>query len=549
MTATSPKKLHLLLLSLLSGLLLWFSWTPAGFPFLIFFAFVPMLFISDLLLLRRSKVSLWHGIIYTLPALLLWNIGTTWWIWNSTPHGAVGAIVLNSFFMSIVWGLWHCSRNQRIPEAASPVILIAFWISWEFLHLHWDLTWPWLNLGNVFAPVTAWVQWYEYTGAFGGTLWVLVANFLVYYMLKAIRNTKKAKIVRISALAAWIILPLCASLLMYHRYTPKQSGASIEAVVVQPNTDAWEEEYSMSHAEHIVRLITTAKQQVTPATQLIVCPESALPHNLYERTLLAKDYTPESSSYIPFILLDTLTAHNPNLNFILGLSTVKIYDYKASSTCRDVGDGEFKEYYNTSCCYNRQQVNGLYHKSRLVPGVEKMPFPKLFGFLEDLVIDLGGTSGSLGSDSIQHTFTLYFNDDSCKVGAPICYESIYGELFGGFVRNGAQLMCVITNDDWWGNTSGHKQHFLMSKLRAVESRRTILRSANTGISAIINERGDVLQQTKFKTRTALRQTVYLNDEITFYVKHGDYIARFALLLSALAFLFVIILWIKHQRKG
>jgi apolipoprotein N-acyltransferase len=172
----------------------------------------------------------------------------------------------------------------------------------------------------------------------------------------------------------------------------------------------------------------------------------------------------------------------------------------------------------------------------LVPGVEKMPFPKLFGFLENLVIDLGGTSGSLGVDSTQHAFTLYFNNDSCKIGAPVCYESIYGELFGGFVRDGAQLMSIITNDDWWGNTPGHKQHFLMSKLRAVESRRTILRAANTGISAIIDERGDVLQQTKYKTRVALKQTVYLNDEITFYVKHGDYIARFALLLSAFAFL-------------
>ncbi|MDR1345224.1 MAG: apolipoprotein N-acyltransferase, partial [Bacteroidales bacterium] len=407
--------------------------------------------------------------------------------------------------------------------------------------LHWDLTWPWLNLGNVFASVTTWVQWYEYTGAFGGTLWVLAANFLVYYMLKAIRGTTKVKIITASALVAWLAVPLLVSLLIYYHHTPKQSGAGIEAVVVQPNTDAWEEEYAMSHAEHIMRLFTTAQPQITPATQLIVCPESALPHNLYEHILLTKNYTSENSAYVPFILLDSLITHNPNLNFILGLSTVEVYNYKVSPTCREVSNGKFLEYYNTSCCYNRQQINGLYHKSRLVPGVEKMPFPKLFGFLESLVIDLGGTSGSLGQDSAQHAFTLYFNNDSCKVGVPICYESIYGELFGGFVRHGAQLMCVITNDDWWGNTPGHRQHFLMSKLRAIECRRTVLRSANTGISAIINERGDVLQQTEYKTRIALEQTVYLNAQITFYAAHGDYIARFALCLAVLSFLFVIVL--------
>jgi len=540
------KKSFIVLLSLLSGLLLCFSWPPSGYPFLIFFAFVPMLFISDMLLQEHSKVPLWQGIIYTMPGLLLWNAGTTWWIWNSTPPGAVGAIVLNSFFMSIVLGMWHCSRNQHIPRYASPIILIAFWMSWELLHLHWDLTWPWLNLGNVFASVTTWIQWYEYTGTFGGTLWIWVANFLVYYMIKTIRNTKKVKIIIAGSLLLWIIVPLSVSLFMYHGNLPKHTNTTIEAVVVQPNTDAWEEEYVMSHAEHIKRLLFTAKQKITPTTQLVVCPESALPHTLNEQILLAKDYKPDNNRYIPFIVLDSLIQQYPNLNFVLGLSTVKVYDYKVSSTCREVGDGEFRENYNTSCCYNRKHLNGLYHKSRLVPGVEKMPFPRLFGFLENVIIDLGGTTGSLGIDTMQRAFTLHFNHDSCKIGVPICYESIYGELFSRFVRNGAQLMCIITNDDWWGNTPGHVQHFLMSKLRAVESRRAILRSANTGISAVINERGDVLQQTQFKTRTALKQQVYPNDKITFYVKHGDYIARFALMVSAIAFLGLIILWIKKK---
>ena len=173
-----------------------------------------------------------------------------------------------------------------------------------------------------------------------------------------------------------------------------------------------------------------------------------------------------------------------------------------------------------------------------------MPYPQVFGFLEKLAINLGGTSGSLGKDTEQRTFQL--QSVPFRIGTAICYESAYGEHFGKFVKNGAQLMSVITNDGWWGNTPGHQQHFMMSKMRAVETRRTILRSANTGISAIIDERGDAHQQTKYDTRLALRDNVVPNDAITFYVKHGDYLARLCVALTALIAVFSISLRIRRK---
>jgi apolipoprotein N-acyltransferase len=181
-----------------------------------------------------------------------------------------------------------------------------------------------------------------------------------------------------------------------------------------------------------------------------------------------------------------------------------------------------------------------------VPGVEKMPYPKLFGFLEYFVIDLGGSTGSLGVDSVQRAFPLAGTDPLIQIGAPICYESVYGELFGKFVLNGAQIMSVITNDAWWSTSPGHRQHFELSKLRAIESRKYVLRSANTGISAFIDPLGKSSQETTYGTRTAIRETVYPNNEITFYVKHGDYLARFALAVSAVLVLFQIILTIRNR---
>jgi len=173
-------RINKLFLSLLSGVLLWLSWYPHGFTFIIFFAFVPLFLLSDKLLEKQRGLVFWQGIWASFPTFLIWNVGVTWWIWNSTPTGSVAAIVLNAFFMSCVFGAWHWLKKLHFTKVMISLAFIAFWCSWEFLHLNWQINWPWLNLGNIFAANPKMVQWYEYTGTFGGTIWVLAVNFLVY---------------------------------------------------------------------------------------------------------------------------------------------------------------------------------------------------------------------------------------------------------------------------------------------------------------------------------------------------------------------------------
>ena len=540
------KKSHRYLLSILSGLLLFLSWPPHGFPLLAFFAFVPLFFVSDDLLEHETKVPFWRELWHAYIALLIWNIGTTWWIWNITPEGSIATFALNSFFMSIVFGCWQRFRTLRLPTVTAPLALMAFWCTWEYLHLNWDLTWPWLNLGNVFSNSTEFVQWYEITGTFGGTIWILVGNFLFYFLLKKIRENRKAALYHGIALLLWIALPATASLIRYHSYQLPSPTAenSIEVVIVQQNTDPVEEQYHMNNLQHFHRLWEVACPQIGPDTRLLLCAETAIPWSIASDAIGADDCPTFNSSYAWLPLVDTLMYYLPNLNFIVGLSTYEIFDHKATLTAQETRPGTFVDDYNTAACFNRNGLAGLYYKSKLVPGVEKMPYPQVFGFLEKLAIDLGGTSGSLGKDTEQRTFPL--QGVPFRIGTAICYESAYGEHFGKFVKNEAQLMSVITNDGWWGNSPGHKQHFMMSKMRAVETRRTILRAANTGISAIIDERGDAHQQTKYDTRLALRDNVVPNDTLTFYVKHGDYLARLCVALTALIVLFSISLRIRRK---
>ena len=532
-----------LFLPLFSGAILWGSWYPQGFTYFIFFAFVPLFIASDKLLEKKKGFVFWQGIQISFPAFLIWNIGVTWWIWNSTPPGSIAAMGLNSFFMSLVFGAWHWVKRSNLPKTVTALAFIAFWCSWEYLHLNWQITWPWLNLGNVFAAIPKMVQWYEYTGTFGGTIWVLVVNFLFYsfFQHRGAENTEthknSVKLCELSAsvlkkksfiiLIITIITPIIISIAIYKTYQINQENG-IKTVIVQQNIDPWTEQYEKSNTELAELIIETAVPKLTPNTVLMVCPESALPHTINEVQLRNLSLYPHDS----FQLFDELFQEYSQLNVILGLSTVAFFDSKVSPAARKFYNGEFAEYYNTSCLYNQNNLE-LYHKSRLVPGVEKMPYPKIFGFLENLAVDLGGISGSLGVDTEQRTFNVIANQGVVKMGTPICYESIFGELFSQFVRNGAQVMCVITNDAWWGNTPGYKQHFEMSRLRAIETRRYVLRAANTGISAFIDPLGNAWQKTDYDTRTAISQMVYPNNEITFYTKHGDYLAKIMIGIAVL----------------
>jgi apolipoprotein N-acyltransferase len=156
--------------------------------------------------------------------------------------------------------------------------------------------------------------------------------------------------------------------------------------------------------------------------------------------------------------------------------------------------------------------------------------------MKKFVINLGGTSGGLGKDKEPSNFT---DVNKVQYAPVICYESVFGEYVTDYVKKGANVICIITNDAWWGNTAGYKQHFEYAKLRAIENRRYVARSANTGISGFIDDEGKTIQKTKWNEEIAINGKVKVNYEITFYTKYGDciaYMAAFYLLFNLPALL-------------
>ncbi|MEN8224298.1 MAG: apolipoprotein N-acyltransferase [Bacteroidota bacterium] len=534
-------KKHLLFLSLLSGLLLSFAWPRDGFAGLMFIALIPFLFIEDHISKNRQDFHRFAVMLYTYPGFLLWNTLTTYWIWNSTELGSVGALMANAFFMAVVFNIYSFTKKHVYGKSHGYFILPFYWMSFEYWHLNWDMSWPWLNLGNAFAGFPTWVQWYEYTGTFGGALWILIMNILFYrFITLGWMNTKpgRAKILWGTTAAVFLIVPLLISNIMYWNYEEEQRP--VEVIVVQANINPYTEQYTLPPEEVIDRNLDLVKTLIDDKTDFVICPESTIQEDISEHYF---GHSPSLRQIRGFI------EQHPNISVIIGASTFREFleGEELTYTARKFRDADaYYDAYNTVFFLDSAGQIEVYHKSKLTPGVETMPFPKYLGFLENFALDLGGTVGSLGTDEVRKVFVSH--NESLRVSDVICYESIYGEFFAEFARNGAELIFITTNDGWWGNTPGHRQHFIYARLRAIETRRSIARSANTGISAFINQRGDILAETDYWVPAALKQTINANDKITFYSLYGDFIARISAFVAVMLLLIAISFAMRKNKR-
>ncbi len=534
------KSFRLFLLSILSGLLFSLGWPAHGFPWLLFVAFVPVLVIENHFVNRKAETSVYSIIPFVFPAFFIWNLLTTWWIVHSTAIGAILAIGLNSIFMTAWFTLFHFTRRRLINQSQGYPALIFYWITFEYIHHHWDLNWPWLSLGNGFSAYPKLIQWYEYTGMFGGSVWILLVNLLVYFAIVRLLKSFSVKslLQEVTKVLGLILIPVMVSLLIYNKWE-NESGQAVDIVVVQPNLDPYLEQYELDPLEVVDRNWNLALKKLDSKVHYIVCPESAIQEYVWEHQIQDSESIQRFREYLLGF---------PQASLVIGLSSRKIYwpGLTPSHTSRRLRDSDlFYDAYNTAIIIDTSQSYQLYHKSKLTPGVEQMPLTRYLKFVEELALDLGGTVGSLGIDSVRTPFTTH---DGLKVGTAICYESVYGEFMAGFVRNGAEVIFVITNDGWWENSPGHRQHLLFSSVRAIETRRYIARSANTGISCFINKRGDILQRTGYWEPNVIRQVIFTGTNETFYIRYGDYIARIAAFGTVFMLLTSIMLSLINKRK-
>ncbi|GAE64532.1 Apolipoprotein N-acyltransferase [Chryseobacterium indologenes] len=538
------------LLTLISAMLLSVSWPTYGVPFFIFFALVPLLMMEHgISKFSDYKRKSWMVFGLSYLCFVIWNIVTTGWLYGSkNPDGShsmmavVFPVLVNSLLYSLVFQCYHWYKNAQ-GTYWGLAFFVAIWMSFEKFHLGWELTWPWLNLGNAFSEYPKLIQWYDTLGATGGSFWILLINVLIFYTVRTFEAGRKRKdLIRNSSIVlALIAIPMVISVIKYNNFDEKPSG-QVNVLMLQPDLDPYAEKYSKDSLTIENDLLALAEKNSTGKIDYYLAPETALPgrgsisETAFEKSLLLNN------------LKDFLARH-PGSVFTTGISSHHLY-FDPSAMPKEayqINQGVWVASYNTAIQVAPNQKVQVYHKGKLVPGVEIFPYMSVLKpLLGDAMLNLGGTVASLSTDKERVAFSNPYNKG--KIAPIICYESIYGEFVTDYVKKGANFLGIVTNDSWWGVTEGHKQLLSYARLRAIETRREIARAANSGISAHINAKGEVEADTFYGDQTALFAKVNLYDTMTFYSRAGDILSRFSIFALGFLLFYYLIKWFQAKTK-
>ncbi len=506
-----------LLLVVLAAVMMAFGWWELS-GLVMLGGFVPLLVLASRY--DGSARSWWRMLGWTLLFIALWYALTVWWVWYATPAGPIAATFFAWVYTGLPFMVWFFI-SKRAPKALSYTVLVSAWTVGEWIYNTNQASFPWLAAGNGFAHDVWAVQWYEWTGAFGGTVWVLVTSILIYEYL-IVRRPFKVKNLLAPALS--VVVPVAVSLALWFGWQEPTRTAKV--TIVQPNVAAWEEA-SIPDAVKAAGLAELAAEAPVDA-RFIVMPETTIGEMIDEAHM---GDSPSLTS-----IFATVADRSPRATVVVGATTRRNYGNvpKPTHTAYGGSDGWY-DIYNAALAVSPDGDVAIHHKAKMVIGAEMMPTWWWIRGLQSLMDGLAFAAGHYGFG----TERTVFENDGVVAGAEICWESVYGEYTAEFARNGAQVLFIITNDGWWRNTPGHRQHFDFARLRAIENRRAIARSANTGRSGFITSRGDVRETLEWEERGTITADVALDSRLTLFTRLGDWPCRVSLLVLGLSLLYFI----------
>lgn len=506
------RKLILLQISaLFGGLLSALAWYQFCSGIVLMFSFVPFFLLAETEIPENSSSGDRLMFLRLLPGFAVFNIVSLAWIRITGVPLLVTTLTVNAFLMTFTFWLAWIVR-KRAGAAVGNVSFIVFWLTMEYLSNNISFLSPWLNLGNGFAGNTKLIQWYEYTGTAGGTLWILVSNMAVASLIRKITNRDPLNsiIVRSISIGLVITLPVLISFSTEKRLKTTD-GMPEEVVIVQPCIDPYLEKFSLGVDDQVRKVLKLAEGSVTPMTKWIIAPETTIPLPV---NIDSADMDINIALFIEFL------QNHQSSNFILGAVTTSNRPYK--------------QIHNSTLLLSHSGTVAITHKSKLVPGIESS-FPKIISFMRYLFPDLGGVSG--GYTGQQNQEILKSPDSGTSAAPIICFESVFGGYVSGFAREGAGFLAIITNDGWLKGTLGFYQHLNFSALRAIETRKPVVRASNTGISAVIDPAGNITHSIPWWESGTINTTIIPQYRITIYARYGDLILRTATAIS----LFILII--------
>jgi len=477
--------------SALAALLLFFSFPPYPTGFLSYFCLVPLFLLFEKQDFRNGFRTGYLTALIALGTLFYWLN------WNSGANmvQATGMYISTVIYLSISWGIFGWIQNKICRRFGTRGLYAApfVWTSLEFLQSLGELGFSWHSLATSQTYYPWLIQHISLTGMYSITFWIVLLNVLFFFLFKALRGktvSVRNRVTYAALILILILVPLCHGWIVTSNKTPY--AKSIEAGVVQPNIEPNMKWLQKDFAyDETLRLTENLPDHL----DLIVWPETAIPTRLrYHRKKLNE---------IRALL------RKKNVNLLTGIP-----DRRTVKTDQGYKYRSFNAVY-----YLRKNRNTIetYDKIHLVPFGEFVP--SILAWLSEMAMDVGAGNYFPGNEYDTFSLVSKSQSDTITFSAVICLESVFAHQVQRFFARGAQFLVIITNDAWYDGTNGPAQHAQIAVLRAIENHASIIRCANSGISAIIDPYGTILQESQNQTQAAIYGRVPVSEERTFYTRH------------------------------
>lgn len=549
----TKKQLYTLLLCLLSGLMSALAFPPLKTWVLIYPGMILLLFLITTSetykgAMRRAYVT-----------MLFFNLFTLYWIssWSSDDKfikiGGIAVILVHPIFF-LVPIIFYYLTYRNINLGTALILFPFFWTGFEYFHNLGQLAFPWIELGNSETYNLQRIQYIDYTGVHGITFLICSATSIIFYLIYKLNNREWAwfsskSIIGLTGIVILIILPNAYSNIYlsnpkHKEYTDyaRDTSNNIKAAVIQTNIDPWKK-WTSNIQELVDSFIKKLEEAEKDKPDIIVLHETAAPYYFF-----SEYYAKETNKLINF-------TNSNQQNLLIGAPHLYYYtDSNSAPKDSKVMKGSGKRYdtFNSAVLlepFKNKDEYTIYSKSRLVPFSERVPYQEYLPFLQDIIKwGVGISSWQIGRDTTIFKLKSKGKEKTVDFAVMICFESAFSEYVSGFAKKGAEFLIVITNDGWFGNSSGPYQHQQFSVLRAIENRKWIIRAAQTGISCFIDPLGNSYDKTIFSTENKITREIIANDEKTFYSENGDIIGKISYFVSVIMLIVNGIFYIK-RRKG
>lgn len=502
---------------MITGLLLAFSFPPFAFPFVNCVALIPLL---RLWLAAEDTRTIYLYSFYSF--LIVFAVSFSWPLrhaYFSTAVASLSGVLLIPMIMALPFAA-ALPIKHKLGHAIGLTALASFFLAQEWFWSHGPIAMPSALLGHTLADQLYLNQFADIAGVPGLSLWVLGMNLLLLLAFDAGQATTKRRVVKPGPLTlALLLLALPLGYSQWQLTSVKNTnGNAITALIVQPAPvpQEWTATNDPSRVNFL--LATTDKalsEKPDVAPDLVIWPETAIP--------APPDPNDQAAALIPLQEWTNRTE--------IPLLAGTIWHLP------DIQDPAVA-FANSALLFNPTSPHQLYHKNRLVPFAEHVPFEPFVQGLSFLRVDAGGVAGYQAGQT-----QPLFNMSDTEAGVLICFETLFGDYTRHYVKDGATVLVALSNIGWWGAAPAPDQYLSFSRLRAIETRRSLIISTVTGPSAVIEASGETKRLAPWMASDAVTATVSLRNGQTIYTRFGDWISLLALVLAgAFTIVYLVARW-------